>query len=216
MMALQPIDKMGNTLAEAAYNKINEALIAGTLPSGTRLVMDNLAEELDISRTPVRDALLRLEREGLIEPAGRRGYVVREVSFDEIEKIYQAREAIEGYAARKAAEIGEPAIARVDKAIAAGEAFVDNGPAGAYAANRDVHRAVVAALDNPVLLDAFDLVWTGAKSVQAFRDYATHVASTSSLRQDHEPLLDAFRESQEAACDAMIKHIRSGLSIHRN
>lgn len=212
-MALQPIGKMGNTLADAAYNKISQAMIAGTLPAGTRLVMDNLAEELDISRTPVRDALLRLEREGLIEPTGRRGYIVREVNLGEIDNIYQAREAIEGYAARKLAELGESAIAGVEKAIEAGEATAGDGPAEAYAANRDVHRAVVEALDNPVLLDNFDLVWTGAKSVQAFRDYyVTQVAST--LRQEHEPLLEALRQGPEAAYEAMIAHIRSGLSKH--
>lgn len=214
-MALQPISKLGNTLADAAYDKISDAMLAGTLSAGTRLVMDQLAEELDISRTPVRDALLRLEREGLIEPTGRRGYVVREVTFGEIEQIYQAREAVEGYAARRVAELGQPAIDRVDKAIEAGEATAGNSAAEAYTANRDVHRAVVESLENPVLLDTFDLVWSGAKSLQAFRDYVTHVTATTSLRADHEPLLRAFEHGPDEAYSAMIEHIRAGLGRHR-
>lgn len=74
---MKPIGRGDLTLADVAYQRISEALFSGDLEPGSRLVMDQLAEQLDISRTPVRDALARLQREGLIEPTGRRGFVVR-------------------------------------------------------------------------------------------------------------------------------------------
>ena len=79
----RPIRREASSLADVAYRRISEALLTGQIPPGQRLVMDQLAEELHISRTPVRDALLRLQRENLIEPTGKRGFVVRVMTADD-------------------------------------------------------------------------------------------------------------------------------------
>src|SRR2546423_14949394 len=94
------------SLADAAYRRISEAMASGELPPGARLVMDTLAAQLDISRTPVRDAMHRLQREGLIEPAGRRGFLVRALGPDLVRQLFEAREAIEVFAAYRVAELG--------------------------------------------------------------------------------------------------------------
>lgn len=214
-MALDAIDKGYSTLADAAYGKISEAMLAGDLPAGTRLVMDTLAEQLDISRTPVRDALLRLEREGVIVPTGRRGYVVRDATITEIENIYQVRESIEGYAARHVAELGKPAIEYVKKVLDAQADVDSNDPAAAFRANRDVHRAFVEAVENPLLLEMFDSVWTRAMAFQSFHHFVEVAGPRPSLHKEHEPLLRAARRGPDAAHDAMIKHIRAGVAEHR-
>lgn len=211
-MALDAIDKGFTTLADAAYEKISAAMLAGEFPPGTRLVMDALAEQLDISRTPVRDALLRLEREGVIVPTGRRGYIVREASTQEIENLYQAREAIEGYAVRQVAILGEAAIAVVEKVIDAYTEHDGSDPAAAYQANRAVHRAFVEALDNAILLESFDSIWTRAMAQQGFAQFVQHAAPRPSLREEHEPLLEAVRRGPDAAHAAVIEHIRAGLT----
>lgn len=79
--------------------------------------MDQLASKLGISRTPVRDALLRLERENPVEPTGKRGYIVRSVTAGDIRHVHEAREAIEGFAARRVAELGASAIDHVRETI---------------------------------------------------------------------------------------------------
>ena len=67
---------------------------------GERLIQETIASQIDVSRTPVREAFLRLEREGVLEAAGRGGFQIREITEKEIQHLYLAREAVEGFAAK--------------------------------------------------------------------------------------------------------------------
>ena len=91
--SLAPVARPRSALTIEVYDNLLNALMDGRLAPGDRLVMDRLAEDLGVSRSPVRDALLRLHREGVVEPAGRRGYVVREASGSDIHSFYAARVA---------------------------------------------------------------------------------------------------------------------------
>ncbi|WP_310961255.1 GntR family transcriptional regulator [Nocardioides terrisoli] len=215
MPGMKPIDRMGTTLADSAYQRISEALLAGTIEPGARLVMDQLAEQLDISRTPVRDALLRLEREGMIEPSGRRGYTVREFVPDDSVHLYQAREAVECYSARMAAELGKPAFDYIKKVVDS-VGGTDLGDVQAvYRANLAVHRSFVEVLENPVMLDVFDEIWQGARGLAMFADYLAHERNRVSVSRAHEPLVRALRKGPEAAYEEMSAHIRAGLDVHK-
>jgi DNA-binding GntR family transcriptional regulator len=88
---------------EEAYAAIRRAILEGALRPGERIVEQQLAERLNMSRTPVREALLKLERENLVARTGR-GMAVRTYSVDEVRDIYDLRALIEGYAARMACE----------------------------------------------------------------------------------------------------------------
>jgi DNA-binding GntR family transcriptional regulator len=87
----------------AATELIREAIIDGRLAPGTRLKEEELARELGISRTPVREALLLLQAEGLVEAAPNRGATVRSHTAEDLDDLYQLRALLEGYAARRAA-----------------------------------------------------------------------------------------------------------------
>src|SRR2546421_6975169 len=87
----------------AATELIREAILDGRLPPGQRLKEEELARELGISRTPVREALLVLQTEGLVDAAPNRGAAVRSHDVDDLEDLYQLRALLEGYAARRAA-----------------------------------------------------------------------------------------------------------------
>lgn len=89
-------------VADTVYTRLREAILSAELRPNRRLVEDELAEWLNVSRTPVREALLRLEQEGLVER--NRGWIVRENDPSEIRARLECRLAIEGYAARLAAE----------------------------------------------------------------------------------------------------------------
>jgi DNA-binding GntR family transcriptional regulator len=91
-------------LADRAYAELREYLIGGKLPPGTRLVEQTLTSALGISRTPLREALWRLEQDGLVERRDGGGLYVTELSQDEFEELMGARAVIEGYCARLAAE----------------------------------------------------------------------------------------------------------------
>jgi len=87
----------------AATELIREAIIDGRLQPGQRLKEEELARELGISRTPVREALLMLQAEGLVDAMPNRGAVVRAHSAEDLDDLYRLRALLEGYAARRAA-----------------------------------------------------------------------------------------------------------------
>jgi DNA-binding GntR family transcriptional regulator len=94
--------KRAPSLRDQVYERLREAILTGDLPPGAPLVEAEIAASLSASRTPVREALMRLETEGMIEPRGMRGSVVRELRRDEIDCIFEIREALETLAARRA------------------------------------------------------------------------------------------------------------------
>ena len=81
-------------IRDIAYDKLKHAIITGELPAGSRIVETAFAEQLHISRTPLREALRKLERDGLVEYVLRRGVIVRAFTLDDIEEIFTIRNAM--------------------------------------------------------------------------------------------------------------------------
>lgn len=100
---LQEGEPLVRNASVAATELIREAIIDGRLQPGQRLKEEELARELGISRTPVREALLILQAEGLVDATPNRGASVRRHTPDDLDDLYQLRALLEGYAARRAA-----------------------------------------------------------------------------------------------------------------
>jgi len=90
------------TLGEDVYNELKERIVTGRIPPGERLMYETLTVELGISKSPLKEAFLRLEREGLVEIVPRRGTFVRRFDTREVQELYQIREVLEGLSARLA------------------------------------------------------------------------------------------------------------------
>ncbi len=82
-------------IREIAYETLKRAIINGDIPAGSRIVETEYADRLHISRTPLREALRKLERDGLVEYVLRRGVVVRAFTLEDVEEIYTIRNALE-------------------------------------------------------------------------------------------------------------------------
>ena len=82
-------------IREIAYEVLKKAIITGEIPAGERIVETEYAERLHISRTPLREALRKLERDGLVEYVMRRGVVVRAFTIEDVREIYTIRNALE-------------------------------------------------------------------------------------------------------------------------
>lgn len=93
-----------DTTADGVYEVLRQCIVEGDFAPGQRLLSDALATELRVSRTPVREALRKLEAEGLVEASGRAGLTVRAISEEDLSELFYVREALEGMAARLAAE----------------------------------------------------------------------------------------------------------------
>jgi DNA-binding GntR family transcriptional regulator len=91
------------SLGEHVFDSLKQAIIRGNMSSGEWLVESHIADTLGISRTPVREAIHKLEREGLIERQPRGGFTVLGLNRDDIEETFGIRAVLEGYAARLAA-----------------------------------------------------------------------------------------------------------------
>src|SRR5215470_7847965 len=102
----QIIDRFANVgnAAETAYAVLREAIVTNALKPGTRLRADDLAKKLGVSKTPVREALRKLEAEDLITVQPGNALTVKSISEEQLFEIYYTRESLEGMAARLAAE----------------------------------------------------------------------------------------------------------------
>lgn len=131
------------TLAEFLHKELRERILDGSLPGGSQLVQVDLAEQYGVSRTPIRETLARLDREGLVELRPRRGYIVATIEIAQIEEVCELRRFIEERASHIAT------LRRTDEDIAALEKILlvldENRPAtvGEFSswarANREFH-----------------------------------------------------------------------------
>ncbi len=148
-------DPDGLGSSDSAYRGIRRAIVEGRYAPGTRLVEQALSEELCLSRTPVREALRRLEVEGLVASRRHRGMVVAAVTEEDVRDLYELRARLEAYAAELAAQRRSPEqVDRITTAAAAFDRAVeswapDSDGTGAvwdvHDANGHFHGAVVAA-----------------------------------------------------------------------
>jgi DNA-binding GntR family transcriptional regulator len=116
--------------SSAATELIRQAIVDGRLPPGRRLKEEELARELGISRTPVREALLMLHAEGLVDVAPNRGAAVRSHSAQDLDDLYQLRAVLEGYATRRAAtRLSDAAIGGLRKSCVRFDGLLDTGAA---------------------------------------------------------------------------------------
>lgn len=132
---------------------LREAIVEGVLAPGSRLSEVQVAKQLDVSRTPMREAFAQLEREGLVTVIARVGAFVRSVSLRDVAEIYRVRTALECLAVALATEnITALGRAQLDDVIAAMEADVETDDARAYVDALDRFYAIVMTLaDNKTL-----------------------------------------------------------------
>lgn len=143
----------GNATSQT-YADLRRDIVTGTLALGTSLLEGQLAERYGVSRTPVREALRRLEQDGLVA-RGSRGYEVRRYSTHEIFDIYEARILLEGHAARRAAQRhGDVDALRMREAHQRMVDLPDDADReNRVAANQRFHRTIWEAAGNRTVLD---------------------------------------------------------------
>lgn len=120
-----------SNLVDMVFEQLRRAIVDKSLPPGLRVTEDGLAKHLNVSKTPVREALLRLRQVGLIEDDGRRGVRVIAPSRDAVEQAFAIREALEVFSARVAAE--DATSTQSEGILAAAELSL----AGARSGNRE-------------------------------------------------------------------------------
>ena len=211
--AFRAIEQDRTRLAEEVYRQVLDAVIQGELRPGERIVQERIADELEVSRTPIREALLDLEREGILTRAGAAGFMVRTVTAREVRDTYQAREAIEGHTTRLVAERRDAAsLRRIEATIETEESISVGSVEEYFHANRRIHRRIVEEAGNEYLLRSFDRIWNRASSFRIFAAIES-AEPGASLREHREIFLAVRDETPLQAGEAMVAHIRDGLEL---
>jgi DNA-binding GntR family transcriptional regulator len=199
------------TLAEKAFDTLHTAIIIGQLRPGTRLPIEELADVLEMSPMPIREAVRRLDAAGLVENIPHRGARVTELSITDLAEVYEARIALEVLAIRRAAERFDPpheAIAR--RRLAALHQMSDDNSAATSAAHAAFHFALYDAADSVWLLRLIRPVWETSEryclEVPQCRRLATRV-------NEHEEILDACVAHD---CDRAAVALRDHLATTAN
>ena len=208
------LDRKRTRLADDVYEQILSAILSGEIVPGERLIQETIACQINVSRTPVREAFLRLEREGVLEAAGRGGFQIRDINEKEIQDLYLAREAVEGFAAKLlAGALSQEQAQNIETAVRSEMGLKSIHKEEHFHANRTIHRTIVAQTGNGILLDMFDSIWNRGISIRSFAAYP--IPDSQENREQHLLLLDQIKTGNvDEAETAMVAHIREGLDNH--
>lgn len=159
---MESVTTTHRSLHELVADRIRTAILDGELAPGERLVEDRLAQELAVSRHPVREGLRTLQLEGLVDISPRRGATVALTAPGETEELFEILAALDGLAARLASAVGsKTAVANIAAVLSEAAAILE-ASAGSYEAadlerlsqlNRDFHRLIADASGNQQLID---------------------------------------------------------------
>ncbi len=120
-----------NTVREKAYTYVKDLILSNQLESGQKLNQERIANELHISRTPIREALHRLRSEGLVTTSGAAGFRVYRLSLEELEELFDIRSMLEGYLIRSACKnIPDAEIERLSEYISGSEKAIKERNSG--------------------------------------------------------------------------------------
>lgn len=213
-MSSDPEHATKTSLAESAYLEIRRALVDGTLAPGQKVSEPELALRFRTSRSPVREALVRLEHEGFVERSPNGRVRVKPLGLDDLEQLYVVRAHVEGLAAKLAA----PRLRTVD--LESMQTHVDEmarcvkkrDPAGAIAAGQAFHDVLMAECGNGPLVDVLD----GLRA--RISRYRAVVASFADYDPDrvteHQRILRAlYQRKPEAAEAEMIRHVSRSAQV---
>jgi DNA-binding GntR family transcriptional regulator len=198
---------MNATATSRAYDHVKQAILDRVYPGGALLSEGELATAVGVSRTPVREALLRLETEGLVRLYPKRGALVLPVSSQEIIDVLETRELVETFTAGKAA-IGAELAAELAAHLEAMREHADAGDAKEFArADRCFHRTIVAAAGNEILTQLYDSL-RDRQLRMAHLTFDDPARPTSAI-SDHAEILEAVRSGDRRRVRAAIhRHLQ--------
>lgn len=199
-------------LAERAYQSVKAAILSLSLRPGQPLVETAIGQQLHISKTPVRDALRKLEKEGLVVFYPYKGFYVAPVSRDDVREVYYLRRLLEGAAAREAARtMSEEQLAEGEHLLELAEEALRRGDEAACSElGNEFHKFIVQAVRNRRLEALVDNLseHQGRFSRLVFGIPGRMEKSMA----EHRRILDALRKGDESGAEAAVHaHIDSFL-----
>jgi len=216
------VDNKSESLIDSVYARIRDLILSNVLRAGQKLVDRDLAEQLGVSRTPVREALGRLAMMGLVEARSRRGYYVKQYTAKEMNDLYEFRRILEANAARLAAtNADESHMREFENLLARSEELAANpgNHANTVALDLEIHELIARASGNESLHQAIKnlmdkvmcFIW-----VDWVDSRTADPVSIATAHHEHKGLIESIMaRDPEAAAQHLDEHIdnaRSGLA----
>jgi DNA-binding GntR family transcriptional regulator len=206
------------TAKDRAYAFTKERVLDATYAGGELITEGEVADALGMSRTPVREAFLRLEGEGLLRLYPKRGALVVPVSVGEVEAVMETRMLVERFALGKVLAAGpsdilaramDDAIAQQEERLAAGDAD------GFVAADREFHTKFVTAAGNPIVTGLYDSL-RDRQQRMIITSLVVSAERSTSILVEHRALTEAIRAGElERAQSVLDEHLRGTLYLLR-
>jgi DNA-binding GntR family transcriptional regulator len=203
-----------SSAADRAYQHIKRSLLDQVYAGGSLLTEGEIATAVGLSRTPVREALLRLEAEGLLRLYPKKGALVLPLSAQEIDDVFEARELVEVFTAGKAWDRRSELVKELRPVLAVMQANSDTADPRAFmAADRDFHAAIVAAAGNTVLAK----LYASLRDRQMCMGVAALRISPERVRRalhEHAEMVDALTGDDEGRFRALVQAHVTGAGDH--
>ena len=203
--------KRSELLIDDVYGQLRDLIFSNSLRAGQKLVDRDLAEQLGVSRTPVREALGRLAMTGLVEARTRRGYYVSTFSAQQVTDLYEFRKMLEVHAVKLATKNALPSHLHEFDCILADLEKLSSDPkdhAKAVRLDLEIHELIARASGNTSLYQAIQnvldkvmcFIWVETSNREAL----------AAARSQHQALLHAIKEKDAAVAEALIgDHVES-------
>jgi DNA-binding GntR family transcriptional regulator len=202
------------SLREEVYESLRKSILHGKLKAGQRLIEEQLANQTGISRTPVREAFHKLERDDLVSRLPKGGFAVREFTKEDVEEIFGIRYALESHAAYLAAShITPEGISALEKKVDESELALENGNEDkAVRLQTEFHDILYKSCRSKKLIDM----------INCYRDYFYRYRSyllqmEDGMRatiEDHRQMLEAMRKKNPRLVERLVqKHMDRGRDL---
>jgi len=196
------ISRKDSRLVNDVVERLHRMIAEGDLVPGQRLREVELSERLGVSRTPIREALLRLESDGTIVVDPGRGRYIRTLSNDEVRHVYEVRLALEPMAASRGCEHADE---RHLAEVAAFQLRHDRSDGVDPAQFVDFHRLLAAPCGNGILLDFLNILWTHEDNARLFAARVSDPVDVGEIVAEHRAIAAAYGARDVAQVEQLMR-----------
>lgn len=214
----RPAGKAASSLHDETLSRVRDYIIESDLPDGARLSERHLCDTLNITRTPLREALKVLASEGIIELLPNKGARIRSLADRDIAELFELVGGLESLAGRLACErIADEEIQEIQALhYQMYASYLDRDMHGYFLANQSIHRKIVEAAHNETLKAAYALYAGRIQRIRFAANFANNQERWGEAVREHEMILRALkrREGDELS-GILVQHLRNKLAAAR-
>ncbi|MCE5262333.1 MAG: GntR family transcriptional regulator [Deltaproteobacteria bacterium] len=194
---------------QAVYEDIKQQIVEEKLSPGHWFIERELCAAYGLSRTPIREILWKLTSDGFLEQEPNRGFVVRKLGLEQIFEVFQAREAIEGMAARLACSKGDDSFRAILREMMEklNQLDAETDPAQGSSLGRRLHGAIVEAAQNRIMVDIYENLKNLSILTSNITRKSPHIEKIS--KEAHLMLINALLDQDEEKSERIMReHLR--------